>query len=168
MFFCEAISGSLEVVLTASILFVRTTCPYPYQRYPLRSHHISWVECIFHSISRQVTHMKSQVGMDIANNFGRTWRSWIIIMTMYYNVSLLPEISLYQRPIQFISSRFSNEEDANRALRLICKNWRPGHIDCALEDVTRFLYTWHWRQRTLGMHSVGNGPTYSADYAGAP
>jgi hypothetical protein len=42
------------------------------------------------------------------------------------------------------------------------------HIDCALEDITRFLYTWHWHQRTLGMQSVWNGPTYSVDYAGAP
>jgi hypothetical protein len=87
--------------------------------------------------------MKARVRMDIVTNFGRTWRSWIIIMALYYNSSLLPELSLYQRPIQFIPSRFSNEKDANRALRLICANWRPGHIDCALEDFTRFLYTWH-------------------------
>ena len=112
--------------------------------------------------------MKARVRTDIVTNFGRTWRSWILILAMYYNRSLFPELSLYQRPLQFIPCRFSNEPDANRAMRLICENWRPGHIDCALEDVTRFLYTWHWRQRTLGMQSVWNGPSYAVDYAGAP
>jgi hypothetical protein len=112
--------------------------------------------------------MKARVRMDIVTNFGRTWRSWIVIMAMYYNSSLLPELSLYQRPLQFIPARFANEVDANRALRMICENWRPGHIECSLEDVTRFLYEWNWRQRTLGMQPVWFGPSFDVEYSLTP
>ena len=139
------------------------TRTYPSPRYPLRSYHIPWVESVFNGVSRQVTHMKARVRMDIITNFGRTWRSWIIILAMYYNSSLLTELSLYQRPLQFIPARFTNKVDANHVMRMICENWRPGHIECGLEEVTRFLYEWGWCQRTLGMQSVWNGPTIPID-----
>ena len=71
------------------------TNTYPNPRYPLRSYHIPWIEYVFNNITRQVTHMKARVRMDTVTNFSRTWRSWIIIMAMYYNSSLLPELSLY-------------------------------------------------------------------------
>ena len=51
---------------------------------------------------------------------------------------------------------------------MICENWRPCHIECGLEEVTRFLYEWGWRQRTLGMQSVWNGLTVPIDYALMP
>ena len=144
------------------------TRTYPSPRYPLRSYHIPWVEGVFNQISHQVTHMKARVRMDIVTNFGRTWRSWIIILAMYYNSALLTELSLYQRPLQFIPCRFTNEVDANQVMRLMCENWCPGHMECGLEEVTRFLYEWGWRQRSLGMHSVWNGPTIPMDYALLP
>ena len=99
------------------------TRTYPSPRYSLRSYHIPWVESVFNGIFRQVTQMKARVRMDIVTNFGRrTWRSWIIILAMYYNSSLLTELSLYQRPLQFIPARFTNEVDANQVMRMICEN----------------------------------------------